>query len=651
MCGIVGIVNMDRNEPVNAGLLREMTDTLVHRGPDDEGILLEGNVGLGHRRLSIIDLSPRGRQPFQNEDGTIFLVMNGEVYNYVEIAEALVAKGHRFHSDSDSEVVLHGYEEYGIDIVRQLRGMFAFAIYDGNEEKLFLARDRLGEKPLYYSFSNGRFAFASELKALLRIPDLDKTIDPRAIDHYLVLPYIPAPDTIFSSTKKVRLAHYLVLDRHGNVQERPYWSVDFTRKAKYRRVEEAAEDLRELLADTVRLEMRSDVPVVTLLSGGVDSSAITSMMVRNTDIPVHTYSVGYEAEGVEDPEFHRAREISKMFDTDHSEVVFADKDISRLGELLCLVDEPFNVFAVIYSYILLKEIRREGIKVALSGAGADEIFLGYSGYNAARRNFRRLAAYRKAAAFIPGCLLRGVGAGLDAAGLRKGTRFEKLERIKRASKRQLLASAYDASEMRGNLLSPEYRELGYDAAGLYLEALDHIDFDDFLDGRSYIDYMIYGHHGCALMNDITGMANSVEVRSPFLDHKIVEFSATLPYRFKVKDDVAVNNKHVLKKAMEGILPHDILYGKKMGFGYNIDFYAWMRGPWRKGCEHILLHDCLRECGIFDVDYIEKMWNRFLSERETEADRFLLWGLIAFDLWYSVWIDGKSGDRFADLFAL
>lgn len=651
MCGIVGIVNLNKDALVNDELLKGMRDTLVHRGPDDKGILIRGNVGLGHRRLSIIDLSPRGRQPFQNEDGNIFLVMNGEVYNYIEIKKTLVKRGHKFYSDSDGEVILHGYEEFGMDILKQLRGMFAFGIYDRNEEKLFLARDRLGEKPLYYLFKNNCFYFASELKALMFLPDFNYSIDPSAIAHYLAIPYIPAPYTIFKNAKKLKLAHYLILDKHGNIEEYPYWFVNFKNKTKYNSVQEAAEHLRELLEETVRLEMRSDVPVAAMLSGGLDSSTIVSMMVKNTPLPINTFSIGYETEQIKDPEFYRANIISKKFCTNHTQIVFSDKDISYFTTLLKYLDEPFNVFPAIYSYVLLKEIRKREIKVVLSGNGADEIFLGYSGYNQAMRKYKQINFYHNAAKVIPDFFLNALSIASKGIGLRAGSVFERLKALGKMDKMQILANQYDTSLLRQNLLSTEYNDPIYKSSNLYLSALKQIEFDDFLDGKSYIDYMIYGHHGTAVISDVIGMANSVEIRSPFMDHKIVEFAACLPYTFKVKDYVDTNNKYVLKKMMETILPKEILYGKKMGFGYNIDYYTWMRGPWRRSCENILLHDCLRDCGIFNMEFIEKMWRKFLNNQESELDRFLLWGLIAFDLWYCVHISGLNCDGVFDAFTL
>lgn len=441
----------------------------------------------------------------------------------------------------------------------------------------------------------------------------------------------------------------MTLDRNGKIEEQPYWFVNFKNKTKYNSVQEAAEHLRELLEETVRLEMRSDVPVAAMLSGGLDSSTIVSMMVKNTPLPINTFSIGYETEQIKDPEFYRANIISKKFCTNHTQIVFSDKDISYFTTLLKYLDEPFNVFPAIYSYVLLKEIRKREIKVVLSGNGADEIFLGYSGYNQALRRYRRINFYQQCARAIPDCLLRRLSNACMRLGLRVGSDVQRLRALREMDRRQILANEYGASTVRENLLSPEYRDMNYSPSTLYLEALDHVEFDEFLDGKSYIDYMIYGHHGTALLSDIVGMANSVEIRSPFMDHKIVEFAASLPYTLKVKDSVDTNNKYIVKKMMETVLPREILYGKKMGFGYNIDYYRWMRGPWRRSCEAILLDGFLSRSGVFNMEYIEILWRRFLSHEAGEMDRFLLWGLITFSLWYRVHIGGLNCDELSGLF--
>jgi len=635
MCGITGVCFPAGSDTAwYENIIAGMTACLEHRGPDDSGIHRMDDAVFGHRRLSILDLTPSGRQPFLSENDGCMLVMNGEIYNYPDIRTELINCGHQFTGHSDNEVVLHGYESYGIGIIEKLRGMFAFALYDRYKGKLFLARDRLGEKPLYYTEYRGALFFASEIKSFRHIPGLSLTISSDALAHYLTIPEIPPPLTIYKEIKSLPPACYFEWSGSGSDKTIPYWSIDFPIKTKMS-LTDAAEQLNALIGEVTTMEMRSDVPVGLLLSGGVDSSALLSKMRTCTQKAIRSFSIGYETDTVSDPEFERVEIVRRLYPTDHVKTLFSPHDIGSLIRSVAAFDEPFGNIAIMYIYPLIECIRKNGIKVVLSGNGADELFFGYSGYGGMIQYFQ--------SQLNPVC--SRLPKGLRTIFLKKflKTRCSCIN----TDYARVFSKSYDSRRLQSDafIRSPQT-----DNAALYYQCLSNSRFADMMDVKSYFDYMLYSHHATARIADVIGMRHSVEIRSPFLDHKVAEFAASLPLEYKIGcPDNPLYNKLVLKKSFEKALPEEILYGKKMGFGYNIDFLSWMKGPWRTGCENLLLHGALQRMEVFQDNFVAKLWNNFIAPKGDSSLRYLIVHLFSLSLWYTIHIEKKSYSEILELF--
>ena len=623
MCGICGIVNFE-SDPVDRLVIERMTNALVHRGPDDAGYFVEGQVGLGHRRLSIIDLSG-GRQPIFNEDRSAAIVFNGEIYNYRDLAAVLTTAGHTFRTRSDTETILHAYEEYGDDCVQQLRGMFGFAIWDRAKRRLLLARDRLGVKPVYY-YRDGRFlAFASEIKSLLEIASIPREVDPEALDLYLSLRYVPGPRTMFKNIFRLQPGHILVADDNG-VRTTKYWDIDYP-DPEPRSPEYLLERFRELLEESVRMRLVAEVPLGVFLSGGLDSSAILATMSKIAGGDrVKTFSVGYEASGAAEEaanEFEYARLAANAFASEHHEYrLDAPKFAEFVPELVRYLDEPLADPSCIPLYFISK-LAREHITVVLSGEGADEILAGYGIYG------KMLALDR---------IYRGSGAlGRLAPWIARLTPSEKLRHYVQMCG-QPLENRYRGVS-RGSSAEGMLRLVGGDRIKQSGERLREIFGGYFkavekatpLDQMLYVDAKVWLPDDLLIKADKMTMANGLELRVPFLDHKMVEFAAALPNASKIHGK---GGKTLLRSAMRGVLPDAIIDRPKKGFPIPIG--SWLRTSLRQFTrDHLLARDSA--CSRY-VDRGETV--RLVEEHERGGvDRSQeIWALLVFEFWHRHFID-------------
>lgn len=617
MCGIAGLV--DIKKPVDERLLCKMRDILIHRGPDDFGILISSDrkVGLAHRRLSILDLSQAGHQPMSDEKGNLWITYNGEVYNFKEIKKYLETKGYKFKSNSDTEVIVNAYKEWGSESIGKFNGMFAFGIYDSSRQRLFLARDRVGKKPLYYAQYNGKFVFASELKAILCDPEFPKEIDYRALNFYLTFGYIPLSFTIFQHVKKLPPAHMMIYDIEKNEHDiSRYWKVPPSDGKVYRE-EELLNELEYLLEDAVRLRLISDVPVGAFLSGGVDSSLIVAMMSRVSDTPVKTFSIGFEENKYN--ELSYAKIVADYFKTEHTELIVKPDAFSILKELARHFDEPFADSSMIPQYYVSK-MTREYVKVALSGDGGDELFGGYSSYYGTLYNYY-------IAKFFPGYVRKGISncAELlsDKFVIKKQLVRLRYEPYKAFVDR--MSQNYFKDVYRKKILNPELlNTLGekYDEPEEAMYSILTSCNMDFLNSLMATDFLTYLPEDICTKVDRTSMKVSLEVRCPILDFRIAEFSfRKVPGNLKVK---GIQDKYLLKKLASRILPQNLNLERKQGFSLPIS--EWFRGVLSSYVKEILLGG---KTHFFNYDYIEQL----LKEHKDGYDHGgRLFTLLVFLLW-------------------
>ena len=623
MCGIAGFFDRTAPAPVDGALLRRMTDSLTHRGPDASGFFEAPGVGLGHRRLSIIDLSG-GQQPLFNEDRSVVVVYNGEIYNFKELTRELEALGHRFATQSDTEVIVHGWEEWGPACVERLRGMFAFALWDQKQETLFLARDRLGIKPLYYSqLADGRFLFGSELKALLQHPDLPRTLDPQAIEDYFAFGYVPDPRTIYQGVHKLAPGHLLTLGRDGKApQPRQYWDLAFTPDHGISEAAAMAE-LEARLREAVEIRMIAEVPLGAFLSGGVDSSSVVAFMAAHSKTPVNTCSIGFGGvAGFDESDY--ADLVAKHCATRHHSQQVAPDDFDLVEQLAGFYDEPFADSSAMPTYRVCR-LARERVTVALSGDGGDEVFAGY-------RRYRWHGYEERVRQRLPQGL-RGPLFGLA------GQLYPKLDwapkPLRAKSTFQALArdsaSAYFHSVsmlgggLRRQLFSPAMTRAlqGYDACQLLAGIMEAAPAEHPLDKAIYADFKTYLPGDILTKVDRASMATSLEVRVPILDHHLVEWATTLPLSLRLNGR---EGKHVLKRAMEKTLPHSVLYRDKMGFAVPLG--QWFRGPLKARVRDRLLGERLADTGFFDRRVITRLLDDHTSGLSDHATP--IWSLLMFD---------------------
>ena len=620
MCGICGIYNLD-GRPVDRNLLARMNSTLAHRGPDDEGYYVDEGIGLGHRRLSIIDLNT-GQQPIYNEDKSNVIVFNGEIYNFAELRNELEKQGHRFDTKTDTEVIIHGYEQWGTDCVSHLRGMFAFAIWDKRKKSVFLARDRLGKKPLYYFVDRKRLLFASELKAILEDEAVPREINLEGLSDYLSFGYVPAPKTIFKKISKLLPGHIL-LYKNNDILLRKYWDLQFNPRQDVP-IGQYCDAILEMLKESVKMRLVSDVPLGAFLSGGIDSSAIVGLMASLKKEPVITNSIGFTEK--EFNELGYAKETAEYFKTDHREYSVSPDAVEIVKKLSWHFDEPFADSSSIPTYYVSK-MTRQSVTVALSGDGGDENFGGYRRYY-----FDRLE--NQIRNVIPQPIRRYLIGNIA----RLYPKADWLPQVFRA-KTLLTNISKDPIDgyfnsmslflppMKEKLLSGDFKAnlKGYDSAGVFRDYYNNSDTDDPLSRTQYIDFKTYLVDDILTKVDRASMANSLEVRVPLLDHKFVELVAQIPSNLKLNGRTS---KYIFRKALAGILPDGIMDRKKWGFGIPVG--KWLRKEIRETAEETLFNQRSDAMGFFNQKYVRWLWKQHLSEMKDFTQP--LWTLLMFQLW-------------------
>ncbi|MGB3940182.1 MAG: asparagine synthase (glutamine-hydrolyzing) [Candidatus Manganitrophaceae bacterium] len=629
MCGIVGIVNSQPEFQANSDWLRKATAILSHRGPDDEGFYVNGEVGLGHRRLSIIDLKG-GHQPLSNEDGQIWIVYNGEVYNYLDLKNELKGQ-HVFRTKTDTEAIIHLYEERGKECAKELRGMFAFAIWDNREKTLLLVRDRLGIKPLYYHYDRKRLAFASEVKSLLLLPHFRPEVDYQVLYHYLTFRYAPAEYTLFKGIKKLLPGHTLQW-KGGKIEEEKYWDLYSLQSQPPQILKDFRvfnDELVARLEEAVKMCLMSDVPIGAFLSGGIDSSILVGLMSQMMAQPVKTFSVGFQDERYS--ELAHARDVARHFHTEHHEVVVNDRDLlQQIPRLVWHRDAPLTEPADVPLF-LVSSMARSHVKVVLSGEGSDEIFAGYPKYV-----YDRFFSYYQ---FLPKKIRASFVAELVRM-LPYGSRKLKiaLTSLNISDSAERFASWFCAftTQEKESLLSPQFKSFvaGISSAGVLRPLIKHFESEDTLHQMLYSDVKLWLPDNLLERGDRMTMAASIEGRVPFLDHKLVEFAFTIPANLKVKGFIG---KYLLKKAFEFLIPKKNLYRRKVGFVVPVG--SWFRSGLREFLQETLLSKRALSRGYFQEEVLRKMIRQHLEGR-TDHQR-QLWTLLNLELWHRIFIDGTD----------
>jgi asparagine synthase (glutamine-hydrolysing) len=660
MCGIAGI--LDINSAPEKGLIERMCRIMTHRGPDGEGYHISGPVALGHRRLSIIDLEG-GKQPLCNEDGTVWITFNGEIYNFQELRDDLAAKGHRFATRSDTEAIVHAYEEYGERCVERLRGMFAFAVWDSRAGRLFIARDRLGKKPVYYCHKGGRFLFASEIKAILQDEGVKRELDPKALADYLTYHYIPFPETIFRGIRKLEPGHVMTVRvvqdvrnvRNGQevknvrieqaersnkvtseVIEHPerlelsiqqYWDIKY--EPDYSLSEnDWVEALREKLREAVRIRLISEVPLGAFLSGGIDSSTVVALMSQVQSTPVKTFSIGFKEEDFSELKY--ARQVAGKFGTEHHEFVVEPDAMEVLPRLAWEFDEPFADSSAIPTYYVSR-IAREQVTVILSGDGGDETFAGYRRYGWAQdmSKYDSIPVPLKKAFFgLPASLLPdGVRGKGTLKHLSKGA-FERYAGLNTFGEPPYLEKVLSRDILSAVRRTYAGRLPDYSPMESYYKSCTA---SDYLTRIQYVDTKLYLSEDILTKVDRASMFCSLETRAPLLDHEVVELAARMPSSFKLRSG---ETKYILKKAMEGILPDDILYRRKMGFG--VPLIHWFKKDLTEYARDLLLSKQARERGLFNAKHVETVLDTHQKKGRDLSAR--IWALLFFEQWAKNWVD-------------
>lgn len=629
MCGICGKLNFDRGARVSRDTMQAMADSIRHRGPDDEGFYLRGEIGLGFRRLSIIDLGG-GHQPIANEDESIWIVFNGEIYNYQELREFLLSKGHKFRTHSDTEVIVHLYEELGEGCLERLRGMFGFAIWDSRRRSLFVARDRVGIKPIYFYHSSRSLVFASEIKAILADPEVTPEVQPGLIDRGLTFNYLPGEETLLKGLRKLSPGHYL-LAKDGEVKIRQYW--DLEAPLSTLTLKEAEERLSEMLEEAVRLHMISDVPVGFLLSGGVDSSAMLCIARGKTDRPLHSFTVGFSEPGVTD-ERPYAKLAAKAYGTDHHEMTISSKDfVNFLPQYVWHMEEPVcEPPAVAMFYV--SQLARNFVKVLLSGEGGDEGFGGYQVY----RNVLWLERFKSVLKPVKGGVSRGL---LWANSRLKSDRIGKYAPLLDQPFESYYSGGATNSfnffvESAGEIYTPDFALLANEerSRGVADRFFARSRNGDLVNRMLYVDTKTRLVDDLLLKADKMTMASSVELRVPLLDHKILEFAASLPGSYKVR---GFTTKYLLKKVLRSRVPREILDRKKVGF--PVPYNSWLRNEMRDWIRDLLLDRVSLQRGYFTQRGIEQL----LSENASRGGSYSkeVFSLAVLELWHREFLEGRG----------
>jgi asparagine synthase (glutamine-hydrolysing) len=633
MCGINGIAFSGRSRRrVDATALKTMRDVITHRGPDDEGIYIDENVGLGHRRLSIVDVAS-GHQPMTNEDGSLYITYNGEVYNHADYREELESRGHVYRTHCDTETILHLYEDYGNACVEHLRGMFAFAIWDRNKRELFIARDRVGIKPLYYVHTtDGSLYFASEIKALLEAHAVKAELNFAAFSDYLANHATSGEETLFAGVKRLMPGHTLTW-RDGEIKIRKYWDVSFAKVAPNGHSDkDYIAEWSELFRKSVELRLMADVPLGMFLSGGIDSSAIAAVMSTLVDEPIKTFSVAFKEREANELEY--ARLVARAYKTDHHEVVISPEEFfAALPDLIWHEDEPLAHPSSV-ALFFVSRLAAQHVKVVLTGEGSDELMAGYARYRKTILNLAFSEHYHRMVPAGVRDLIRGQIAGMSASKLRaklsrtflsrapdiESIYFDNFAVFPRSDQNQLLTR--DTIDRIG----------GIDPYAGVRRVLSETDAQSLLDRLLYADIKTYLHE-LLMKQDQMSMAASLESRVPFLDHKLVEFTSSLPERLKLR---RWTTKYVLRQSMKGVLPEQILTRPKMGFPVPVD--AWFRGPYAQVLDDYVLSSRALERGIFNADTVRTLVKEHQRGVANHSER--LWSLVNLEMWFQRFIDGE-----------
>ncbi|RMD94714.1 MAG: asparagine synthase (glutamine-hydrolyzing) [Calditrichaeota bacterium] len=629
MCGICGVTYFDQNYKVLPEMVERMCDVIVHRGPDDSGLYVHRNTGLGMRRLSIIDLVT-GHQPIANEDQSIWIVFNGEIYNHLELRKELETRGHKFKTRTDTEAILHAYEEYGVDCPQKLNGMFAFAIFDQKKQSLFLARDRLGIKPLYYYQDNEKLAFGSELKSILELPNIPRQVNSVALDIYMTFEYIPAPHSIFKNIYKLPPGHFLLL-KDGKIKIKSYWELHFDERPWEEN--QLCEELIDLLQDAVKIRLMSDVPLGAFLSGGIDSSTVVALMSRVMDRPVETFSIAFKESSYN--EAHYARTIASTFHTNHHEFTIEPDALELTQKLVGHLDEPLGDFSIFPTYLVSK-MAREYVTVALSGDGGDELFGGYETYIADKiaKMYMRIPKFLRDNIIV--YLLNKIPPTEKKKGL--------INRAKRFVEGMQLPSQLEHTRWMIFLQEVEKIKLythdfqnqlkGLEAYNFILNYFDQTNNADAINRQLFVDIKTYLVDDILVKVDRMSMATSLEARVPFLDHRFVEFTTQIPGEYKLKGR---RTKFILKKALHSILPDEILKRGKEGF--SIPIKNWLKTDLKDLMLDVLSPDNIKNTGFFEPAYVQKLIREHLTGVENHSHR--LWAMIVFSIWHEIYLKGKT----------
>jgi asparagine synthase (glutamine-hydrolysing) len=626
MCGIVGLVRND-GKAIDEGLLSRMNHAIRHRGPDDDGFYVNGSVGLAMRRLAIIDLKS-GQQPIHNRDRTAWIVFNGEIYNYLELREKLEKLGHTFYTNSDTEAIVHAYDQYGPDCPNHLRGMFAFAIWDERTQELFLARDRVGKKPLLYAHLNGQFVFGSEFSALLLHPEISKDIQPEAIDSYLSFMCVPAPLTAYKAIRKLEPGHSLRW-RKGEISTQRYWQPDFSKKLDISE-EEAGERAIAILRDSVKVRLMSEVPLGAFLSGGIDSSAVVALMSQESSEKVKTFSIGFEEQDFS--ELHHAKRIAEHVGAEHHEFIVKPDAVEILPMLVEHYGEPYADSSAVPTYYVARETRKH-VTVALNGDGGDELFAGYERYAA----MQLAENYRKFPKFLRESVIRSAVGLIPTSEITKSRaksakRFLEAASLPKVDRYMRWVSTFDSSA-KSSLYSDDFRRettTGF-AKSLLEPWFIHANGSGIVDAALLTDLMTYLPNDLLVKVDIATMAVSLEARSPFLDHHLIEFAASLPERLKLR---RLTTKYLLKKVLRQLLPAENLDRRKMGFGVPIGH--WFRGKMQPFLREVVLSEKALRRNLFRPEAVKQF-----VELHTRGERdysHQLWTLLMLELWFQRFID-------------
>jgi asparagine synthase (glutamine-hydrolysing) len=637
MCGIAGLLYFD-GTPAHAEMVKRMNASLAHRGPDGDDVYTDGPVGLGQRRLAIIDLSPAGMQPMSNEDGTVWITFNGEMYNFMGIRRELEALGHQFRSNSDTETIVHAYEEWGTDCLHRFNGMFAFALWDARRQRLWLVRDRLGVKPMFYAHLPNRLLFGSEIKAILCDPGVDRNLDYEALSYYLALNYTPAPYTLFASVRQLLPGHYLTVDADGGVEDVEYWDLHY-REDPYpdRAEQDYVEEFLGLLEDSVRLRLISDVPLGSFLSGGVDSSAVSYCMSRLMNSPVKTFSIGFQERTFNELDY--ARQVAQLIEADHHEWVVKADAAEVLPKIVWHSEEPTADSSMVAVYYLA-QMARENVTVALSADGADECIAGYETYQA----YYLHNLYRRVPAWLRNGVVMPLINALPLSDAKVSWDF-KLRRFAHSAD----LSAEDAhatwrmifnGDLRRQLLDPVSDQPGVraDAFDLYRATFARTNARHPLNRMLYVDTRFYLPNDMLVKVDRMSMAHGLEAREPFLDYRLVEFLASVPPNLKLKN--FRHKKYLLKASMKGKLPDSAIWRKKAGF--NLPNARWMKEDLKPFVTDHLSPRRIRDIGLFNPQVVDTLLSDHFQEKADNSHQ--IWCLLTLSLWWGQFVESTIAER-------